>query len=137
MWIASVHGFFSVACARQGNGAKGNPPDPNRLMVRARVKSHLNALKERFPKELGGCKMHESPFADYRYRIFVSKEVWKEVAAKLVEEIDYDNFKDAVALKQGNEDASYAFALHKTWAVMQRLQHRESRPGKAAADRDH
>ena len=35
-------------CARQGDGSHGQPVDLDRIMVRARVRSHLQALKERF-----------------------------------------------------------------------------------------
>ena len=48
MWLFTKHGFYSAVCARQGDGSHGQPVDPDRIMVRARVRDHLEALKERF-----------------------------------------------------------------------------------------
>jgi hypothetical protein len=70
MWIFTKHGFYSAVCARQGDGKHGQLVDPNRIMVRARVRDHLEALKRRFPDLLGQCQIRESPDADYAYRIF-------------------------------------------------------------------
>ncbi len=47
MWLFTKHGFYSAVCARQGDGSHGQSVDPDRIMVRARVRSHLEALKER------------------------------------------------------------------------------------------
>ena len=57
MWIFTKHGFFSVVCARQGDGRHGRVVDPDRIMVRARVLGHLQALKNRFPIFLGTCEI--------------------------------------------------------------------------------
>ncbi len=43
------HGFFSADCAHKGNDKHGQPVDPDRIMVRGRMRSQLKALKERFP----------------------------------------------------------------------------------------
>ncbi len=61
------HGFFSAVCARKGNGKHGQPVDLDRIMVRARVRSHLEALKKRFPELLGTCETQESAGTDYAY----------------------------------------------------------------------
>src|SRR6185295_9914327 len=53
MWLFTKHGFYSAVCARTGDGRHGQPPDVTRIMVRARVKEHLNGLKDRFPDLLG------------------------------------------------------------------------------------
>ena len=39
MWLFTKHGFFSVVCARQGNGKHGQLIDTARLVVRARCAS--------------------------------------------------------------------------------------------------
>jgi hypothetical protein len=41
MWILTKHGFFSAVCARQGNGTHGQPVDLDRIMVRVRLRGHL------------------------------------------------------------------------------------------------
>jgi hypothetical protein len=122
MWIFTKHGFFSAVCARQGNGKHGQPVDPDRIMVRARLRSHLEALKKRFPDVLGECEIQESAGTDYAYRLFVQKSVWTQVLAGLAEETDYDNFKSEVAHHQGKAGAAYEHSLHEVWSVMHRLQ---------------
>lgn len=122
MWVFTKHGFFSAVCARQGSGENGNPVDPNRIMVRARLRSHLEALKKRFPDQLGPCEIQEFAGSDYAVRIFVAKSVWSQVLAGLAEETDYDNFKSEVARHQGRAGAAYERSLHDVWSVMYRLQ---------------
>jgi hypothetical protein len=122
MWIFTKHGFFSAVCARQGDGKHGKPVDLDRIMVRARIRGHLEALKKRFPNPLGDCDIQESAGTDYAYRLFVPKSAWTQVVAGLAEETDYDNFKDEVAHHQGKEGAAYERSLHEVWSVMHRLQ---------------
>jgi hypothetical protein len=122
MWIFTKHGFFSAVCARQGDGRHGQPVDPDRIMVRARVREHLEALKKRFPPLLGQCEIREFAGTDYAYRLFVDKPVWSQVLAGLAEETDYDNFKSEVARHQGRVGAAYEHSLHEVWLVMNRLQ---------------
>jgi len=122
MWIFTKHGFFSAVCARKGKGQHGQPVDPDRMMVRARVREHLEALKKRFPDLLGECDIMESESTDYAFRLFVQKSAWMQVLAALAEETDYDNFKSEVARHQGKAGAAYEHSLHEVWSVMNRLQ---------------
>ena len=122
MWVFTKHGFFSAVCARQGDGAHGQPIDSNRIMVRARVRGHLEALKKRFPDLLGECDIYESADTDYAFRIFIDKRVWSRVISGLADETDYDNFKSEVVRHQGRAGAAYEHALHGVWSVMYRLQ---------------
>lgn len=122
MWVFTRHGFFSAVCARRGDGRHGQPVDPGRIMVRARVRGHLEALKGRFPDQLGRCEIREFAGTDYAYRVFVEKAAWSRVMAELAEETDYDNFKSEVARHQGKAGAAYERSLHDVWSVMYRLQ---------------
>jgi hypothetical protein len=122
MWIFTKHGFYSAVCARHGSGTHGQPVDPNRIMVRARVRTHLEGLKKRFPELLAGCDIQESAGTDYAFRLFVAKPVWSRVLAGLGEEADYDNFKDEVGRHQGQAGEAYESSLHDVWRVMRRLQ---------------
>lgn len=122
MWIFTKHGFFSAVCARQGTGKHGQGVDPDRIMVRARIRGHLDALKARFPDLLSQCEIHESAGTDYAFRLFVRKALWTQVLAGLAEETDYDNFKSEVAHYQGSAGAAYERSLHQVWSVMHRLQ---------------
>lgn len=135
MWIFTRHGFFSAVCARQGAGKHGEPVDPDRIMVRARVREHLESLRKRFPDQLGLCDVQEFAGTDYAYRIFVDKRVWSQVLSGLAEETDYDNFKSEVVRYQGREGADYERSLHDVWSVMYRLQQRASGTPRSAASR--
>ncbi len=121
MWLFTKHGFFSAVSAWQGDGTTHQPIDPDRVVVRARVQSHLEALKARFPEQLGSCDIHVSPKRDYRYRIVVAKPDWSRVLAGLAEELDYDNFKNEVSGHEGR--TAYEKSLHQVWSVMRDLQH--------------
>jgi hypothetical protein len=122
MWLFTRHGFFSAVCARQGRGEPGQPVDPDRIMIRARLRGHLEALKNRFPDLLGQCEIQTSTGADYAFRMFTDKPVWCRVLAELARETDYDNFKSEVAEHQGPAGSAYEHALHEVWSVMYRLQ---------------
>ena len=120
MWHFTKYGFYSVVCARRGDGGYGQPIDENRLMVRARVRDHLDALRKRFPDLLENAEIRAYPGSDYAFRIFVAKSDWVAAVAALTEEIAYDNFKAEVA--RGNAGDDYEAALHDVWSVMHRLQ---------------
>ena len=122
MWIFTKYGFYSAVCARKGKGEHHQPVDPDRMMVRGRVRTHMEALKARFPDLLGGCEIKETGSTDYAFRLFVEKSGWAQVLAGLAEETYYDNFKSEVADYQGAAGAAYEKALHEVWYVMNRLQ---------------
>ena len=122
MWLFTKYGFYSAVCARQGDGSHGQSVDPDRIMVRARVRNHLEALKDRFADLLADCEIKEFSGTDYAFRIFVAKTVWSKVLVGLNEEMDYDNFKSEVARHQGSEGAAYEQSLHDVWSVMNGLQ---------------
>ena len=122
MWIFTKHGFFSAVCARQENGKHGQPVDPDRIMVRARVRGHLEALKKRFPEHLKECDIQDSTGTDYAFRLFVRKFAWMQVTAGLAEETDYDNFKSEVAHHRRHAGVAYEHSLDDVWALMHKLQ---------------
>jgi len=122
MWLFTQYGFFSAVCARAGAGSRGNAVDEGRVMVRARLREHLEGLKLRFPEDLGGLEIVETPDTDYRYRLFMDKSVWVNVVAVLSEELDYDNFKSKVARNLEAVGGEYERSLHDVWDIMQRLQ---------------
>jgi hypothetical protein len=122
MWLFTKQGFFSAVCARQGDGAHGQPIDPDRIMVRARTRDHLETLRKEFSDLLGKCEIHESASTDYAYRLFVPKTAWIKVVARLAEQIDYDSFKSKVASLSARNAAAYEDSLHQVWSVMHRLQ---------------
>lgn len=80
-------------------------------MVRARMQTHLEALKKRSPDLLGECEIQESMATDYAYRLFVQKAAWMQVLAGLAEETDHDNFTSEVGIECKRRDDSAALRL--------------------------
>jgi hypothetical protein len=122
MWLFTQYGFFSVVCAREGDGSWGNAVDEGRVMVRARLRDHLEGLKIGFPEDLRTTEIIETAATDYRYQLFVDKAVWVCVLQLLGEELDYDNFKSKVARNIDAVGGEYEQSLHDVWDIMHRLQ---------------
>ncbi len=100
MWLCGSRYFLSLVADRN---------NPDRLLVRARVAGHIEAV---FPK----AEVFTDAGADYFYRAFIDRE---EVAQKLSEEvrgIGYDNFKASVS------DQALHDAYLGTWRLMHKLQ---------------
>ena len=100
MWLCTNQGFISMVADR------GNP---DRLLVRARVKEHIESL---FPQ----AKVFIDTSADYLFRAFIDRE---EVALQIGKEvlgIGYDNFKTSVA------DGTLHDAYLECWKIMHKLQ---------------
>lgn len=106
MWLITTRGFFSVVAHRD---------DADSVLVRARVRSDLESLAELVP----GIEIEHTPRADYEWRASMPRSEWERVAAALAAEVDYPNFKNAVAELQGKTRASlYA----EVWLTLRRLQ---------------
>jgi hypothetical protein len=113
----AIYGFYSIASASRPDGSL----DSQTVMIRARLKDHLQNLQRRFPV-LADTKIITLPNVDYRHRIVVPKTVWVGVLSGLAEEMEWSNFKNQVARYQGKPGAAYSTALHRVWEVMERLQ---------------
>ena len=106
MWLVTTQGFYSVVAHRTR---------PEHLLVRARAREDLEALRLQIPS----IELNEDPSADYRWRAEVHREDWRRALIQLVDRIDYDNFKDAVARRHGmKREAVY----HRVWRELLRLQ---------------
>ncbi len=106
MWLFTTQGFYSVVAHRD---------DPDTLIVRARTREDIEALREQIP----AIEPFEDAGADYRHRAYVSRAEWLAAVAQLSAEIDYDNFKSEVASRQG-ADRSRLYGH--VWAELLRLQ---------------
>ena len=95
--------------------------DTTKVMIRARVRKHLDALIARFAELLASAKVQVDAGTDYRYRIIVGKKVWTAIASELADEIDYGNFKGAV------QDHEYHQAMMSVWDRMNRMQTEEEK----------
>jgi hypothetical protein len=116
MWIFTVEGFFSIVCASRADRSV----DPDLLMVRARRREHLRNLQRRF-QELREFSVIVLPKRDYRCRLIIPKATWIAVSKKLAADLDYSNFKSAVAERSRGE-GEYLRALHDVWSRMHCLQ---------------
>ena len=110
MWLLTPHGFFSVV-EKPDDAARGS------LTVRARVRSDLDSLRSAVLPELE--PIEESESTDYRYRARAPRAAVAAAMARLVETLDYSNFKSAVADRQG---AQRAKLYHDVWDVLYRMQ---------------
>jgi len=89
MWLITTVGFFSIV-------RKGGEPD---LTVRARGREDLDALGEEYLPSLGPITAGGG--TDYPYRARVPPGALAAAIARMVEDIDYANFKDRAAERQG------------------------------------
>ena len=103
MWLFTTVGFFSAV----------RKPGDTELTVRARARRDLDALRATYLPELGPTVAHAG--TDYPYRARVPHEAFARALAAVAREIDYDNFKDAVADRQGY---ARAHAYAKVWQVL-------------------
>ncbi len=106
MWLFTKQGFYSIV-----------RKDGDEWHVRARARTdleNLNRLAET------GHAIHRSEGADYRWRMVVSGAEARALVGKLAEDIDYANFKGAVARTPGQADKSGI--LHEIWSLMYRYQ---------------
>ncbi|MBX3609188.1 MAG: hypothetical protein KF871_04775 [Hydrogenophaga sp.] len=110
MWLVTPVGFFSVV-------QKPTDIKNKTLTVRARVRSDLETLRLQFLPELGSIR--ESRINDYRFRAIAPQAAVAAAMARLVEHIDYANFKNEVTKRQG---AERSHLYHEVWDVLYRLQ---------------
>jgi 8-oxo-dGTP pyrophosphatase MutT (NUDIX family) len=120
MWLITPIGFFSIV-------QKATDKTGDTLTVRARVRSDLEALRERYLPSLGAIT--ESRSNDYRFRAVARRSEVAAAAAAMIDALDYSNFKNEVARRQGRKrEALY----HDVWDVLYALQQAdfEAQPGR-------
>ncbi|MCX5842603.1 MAG: hypothetical protein NT022_02435 [Deltaproteobacteria bacterium] len=100
-------GFFSIVQKK----------DDDILTVRARARGDLETLQERYVPTLGHILKGEG--TDYQYRARVSRAEMAEALGKIIMDIDYSNFKDSVAEKQGRKRARL---YEEVWGALLNLQ---------------
>ena len=119
MWISSVVGTFSVVQASPEPGKR--PGAPRKLMVRARVRKHLELLQRDHPSLRRYPIIRSEPGRDYAFRMIVPRTTFARVMAALVSSVAYGNFKGACEASP-DLDRDYVDALHSVWAVFRKLQ---------------
>lgn len=114
MWVFTTDGFYSAVVHRD---------DPNMVMVRCRKEADAKALAKRLTTVMARePEVQHTPHADYAYRLTALKAAWAWYLWQSSFDLDYPNFKDAVAERQGLERADI---YHDVWSVMWEYQHDE------------
>jgi hypothetical protein len=115
MWLFSKEGFFSVV---------RHSHKPGHLLVRARRREDIDRLSRLLSTETGReLTPLVSPDADYLYRLEVPRLDFARVMVRLVEELDYPNFKSAV-----HGDPTRDRAYGRVWSIMAETQEDEMFP---------
>jgi 8-oxo-dGTP pyrophosphatase MutT (NUDIX family) len=110
MWMFTTCGFFSIV-------EKPDDREAGTLTVRARVRGDLEALRDKYLPTLGPILEHAG--SDYRFRAKAGKVDVAGATAKMIEAIDFSNFKNEVAKRQGKARAELYGGV---WSVMYELQ---------------
>jgi hypothetical protein len=110
MWLMTPIGFFSIV-------RKPNDLATNTLTIRSRIRSDLEDLRKRYLPGLS--EIEENAGTDYRYRATALRSDVSTAFAKMVQDLNYENFKDEVAHKQGEGRER---VYEKVWSVLRSLQ---------------
>ena len=108
MWLFTTTGFISIV-----------EDDADQLIVRARDSFSLSPLAQSYNVEI-----RSTPTADYPYRIFLSKDQFKNYLHNQAGLINYKNFKSEVAITRGKK---FADALLSVWSAMHEVEDKEAR----------
>jgi len=108
MWLFTTSGFISIV-----------EKDANHLAVRARDSLSLSSLAQSYDVEI-----RSTPTADYPYRIFLSKDQFKNFLHNQAGLINYKNFKSEVAITRSK---AFANTLLKVWSAMHGVEDKEAR----------
>lgn len=108
MWLFTTTGFISIV-----------EKDADHLVVRARDSFSLSPLAQSYDVEI-----RSTPTADYPYRIFLSKDQFKNWLHNLSGQIQYKNFKSEVAITRGKKFSS---TLLSVWSAMHEVEDKEAR----------
>jgi len=119
MWIFTTFGFFSVVRHREKSDT---------LLVRTRVLDDARILA----MSLANVDVERTPAADYPYRLSVKADAFAKLMADCVDDINYDNFKNAVAYEQSPQRARL---YGEVWGTMhmaeKKLGRRRARSGRS------
>ncbi len=102
MWIFLNNSFLSIV---------ENRNNKNELLVRSRVKGDIENV---FPNS----EVFELENSDYKYRSYIKKNDVSNILKNLVENINYDNFKNSISSDQSERHNSYL----NVWAELRKLQ---------------
>ena len=110
MWLITKFGFFSIVEKKDDRGA-------GTLTIRSRTKQDLERLQNDYLPSLG--PIEENTGTDYRFRAKADRETLSVALQRVIRDLDYDNFKSAVASSLGWQRADL---YHRVWDVLYSLQ---------------
>lgn len=120
MWTLTPIGFYSAV----------RKPGDSFLTLRARVAEDLDALRAQYLPSLSATVAGGG--TDYPYRATCTAEAWGLALADMGRGIDYANFKDEVARRQGY---GRAHAYGAVWSALRTLEDAPRRPSSAGGRR--
>ncbi len=124
MWLFTEQGFYSVVQNRY---------DDRVLLVRARLRGDLERLRTKEPR-LGPTLVEEG--SDYRFRALIPREAFAELAASLVRELAYDNFKRRVKEVDGSGRSEVYGEVWSTMYLAQEAEREQEMAARRAAATD-
>lgn len=131
MWLMTTKGFLS---------AVQHSDEPDLLVVRGRVKNDVRelaqfAVGDESPAADAEALIVPYPQADYPWRVIVSKDMWASYVHKQALEVDYFNFKTAVAT-HGLPGHHHANAYHDVWLALLPLERTDPEAARAGSPLD-
>jgi hypothetical protein len=115
MWNMTKIGFYSAVQHRD---------QPDTLLIRARSQQdllNLNAYADSKGLASEASPPRQTPDADYPWRLTIPKADFAKLRADLVVDIDYDNFKNAVAAEPCNGfDRAHTYG--NVWSVLHQIE---------------
>ena len=102
MWIFLNNSFLSIV---------ENRNNKEELLVRSRIKGDIDKI---FPES----NVFELENSDYKYRSYIKKLEVSEKIKDIIQNINYDNFKNSISK---NEDKRH-FSYINVWNEMRKLQ---------------
>lgn len=107
MWLMTRVGFFSIV----------REPGDGDLTIRSRVREDLEALQQHYLPALGPIRAKAG--TDYPFRAKASVSDVAAATAKMIDDIDYSNFKNEVGRRQG---PARARAYSRVWQALLELE---------------
>jgi len=110
MWIMTKYGYYSAVEHRD---------DPDLLLIRARSRKDLENLDlfARGNAVLGKIETTLTK-ADYPHRLIVTKVGWASIIGAMIGDVDYPNFKNAVARTNPRRANTY----HDVWETLHQIE---------------
>lgn len=117
MWLVTTLGFYSVVAHRDA---------PQRdVLIRARAFEDLDRLCELKTMRRYRTRIERTPRADYPFRLRAHQVDWRIAVDHMTRDIDYDNFKNAVAEKHSKTRST---TYMRVWQALFNIEHENREP---------